>query len=1102
MIRRVVVIAIVFALALLFMYLKNGVLTGERDFFVTMEPIPGEQRTFELVLADLTGTRDSATDAELAEVRRRLEFNIYGEPEPIPHDEDSVRIVGAEGGLRVIRLELGGEIPVGSPDWNEVLENAKRRLTGNPYHRDNPPRPLWYVDLGIDLRGGVEFTCALIDKEGIRVPADDETVTILKKRLDVRGLTEPEVRRFSNGDVGVTIPGGTEADADRTRKVLETAGQLEIREVLEVFGRGPGREGANPKHYHSDAEPGGYVQSLGENRYRLDPTKDAYIDTWNGEVLYPAKPKIRGEPPTVFYRLGPKIIGGDEVEGASIGNDESGGIAVNITFTPPGGVKNLEFTTEVKRKGDEGRGTGRIAVCLDGVVPSAPTVITPSGRRTQISGSFDQEEAKSLRTVFKAGSLEVTPEVQSQRVVGASLGHETVQKGFWSMIVALILVLGLIVAYYRKLGAVAMLSLICCVALIYAVLVVFGATLTLPGIAGLVLTVGMAVDANILIFERLREELARDVDLATGIDKGYGRAFVTILDANLTTFIAALILYILGEGTPVKGFGLTLMIGIATSMFAAIFVGRLLTEWLYRRAEHARVPALIGLVRLPYVRWRYGAFVVSALLIVAGAVGFFSVKNLNQHFNIDFTGGHAVQVTFNEPLEMASVKDAIADLEVPEDSPVDPADIQYQAYYPDFGAAGGASPQWVFKTRDVPGIEIERELRRFEEDLFELQRELRIERARKKSDQARIAALEDRAEAAREPVEEKRAELRQRTEKVKRALTEAFPGLIDEEGSEILGADWEDETLTLEVETVHVPTDEMLGNLRRTFEERGDVVAADLAARNEPPGVRTRLTFNAAPRPLDEYEVVDPSQRRIATMLAADGVPPAQLNGQVDLAFESYKDLVDAAGGLGLQVAKPFPSTEHFSGTVADQMKRQALIALGIALLAILAYVAARFEFSFGIGSVIALIHDVLITVGLLALFGVPIDLTVVAALLAIIGYSLNDTIVVFDRIREHRQLHYTSLAETIDIAIAQTMSRTILTSSTTMAVVLILFFFGGEGVYAFSAALLIGLVLGTYSSIFVAAPVLLALNRNKPRPQPEEVEGEGAGEGALPSPA
>ena len=511
-----------------------------------------------------------------------------------------------------------------------ALIDLRHAVSGSGYERQNDSLPIYSTPIGIDLRGGVEFRLALYDDNGQRVSADDDTVGILRNRLDARGLSEPQVSRLSNGDVQVVIPGGTQADAARTRKVLQTAGQLEFREVLATYGeRGRPRE---PGHKVEEVEPG---------VYRLKATEFMGFS----DVLYPAKPAFRGDLPNTFYRLGPPGLTGQDVSTAYPTTQE-GRQAVGMTFSTSGAARITSSPRAFIAAVDFGdnSGTGRMAISLDQFVESAPQIINPSSTSSVITGNFTADEVEGLTTVLKAGSLQVTPQV-FERVVGPSLGAETVSKAAWSMAAALLLILITMAVYYRTLGAVAVISLVTATALVFGVLVVFGATLTLPGIAGLVLTVGMAVDANILIFERIREELKNDSDLKSSIEAGYGRALATIVDANLTTFLVALILFLIGSG-PIQGFGFNLMIGICVSMFAAVYVGRTITEMIYRNRDSAVVPDYVGEIRLPYVKWRFVAFGISALLVIAGFLEFFVITKPNQNFDIDFTGGNMIQVTF------------------------------------------------------------------------------------------------------------------------------------------------------------------------------------------------------------------------------------------------------------------------------------------------------------------------------------------------------------------------------------------------------------------------------------------------------------------------
>jgi len=420
---------------------------------------------------------------------------------------------------------------------------------------------------------------------------------------------------------------------------------------------------------------------------------------------------------------------------------------------------------------------------------------------------------------------------------------------------------------------------------------------------------------------------------------------------------------------------------------------------------------------------------------------------------------------------------------------IDPNSMQMLPYFSDFGIGQEGSRQWVLKSRDLAGAEIERRRAELEDQLVDLRRQERdleeqeLEEERPKGEitadkiavRKEIAQMQRRIAVETERVEQRQAEFRKQ-------LDAALGELLAEEGSEIRDASWNgarDFSLTLAV--LHAPDAESLQQVQDRLERRESVQEASVerVTADSQTAVHVRVSYVAPPQPLATLGVSGPIVDRLRSLLSDPDSDAGR--GRLAAAVNFADRAVEALAGAGVAVDRPFASSQHFSPLVGDQMKWRALWAMLVAVLGILAYIAARFEFRYGIGAIIALVHDVMITVGLLAVFDIRIDLTVVAALLTIIGYSLNDTIVVFDRIRENIRKLESGLAEIIDLSIAQTMSRTVLTSTTTLVVVLILFLFGGEGVRAFSATLLIGLVLGTYSSVFVAAPTLLALSRGKP---------------------
>ncbi len=1065
MLRRLIVIGLVAATCLLLLFLQNKVFVGDQELSAELRPVTQgdvNPTIFQVVLKDVAGNPvpASADDRDAVATRLKATQNL---PELAVA---SVTFEDADRRVLVTAKE--------AKDFSDL----RTRIIARPYKRANAPRDLMHITRGIDLRGGVEFICRLRNDDGRLVPADDEVLATLRSRLDERGLTEPAVARLSNGDVQVVIPGGTKADAARTRRVLETTGRLEFREVLAQYDRV--QLGAADSPVIPKANGSGYTFASGTYHNRSD--------------IVVARESEPGEKPTLFYRLDKPSLVGKDVKDASETYHE-GGLAISIEFTSIGGSKNEEFTRMVKARGDSGQGTGSLAIVFDGVVKQAAHVVTPSGAHCLIEGKFTHEEIENVRSALKGGSLAVTPEVLSERVVGATLGEETIRKGLLAMAVSFFAIVFFMQFYYgRRLGTVANLCLIATGFIIWSILSVFGATVTLPGLAGLVLTIGMAVDTNILIFERIREELRENKGMKASIEAGYDRAFLTIVDAHLTTLITAFILYWIGSG-PVKGFGLTLIIGILVNLFSGVYIGRMLTDWLCTKVDTVHMASWVPELKLPYVAWRRFGYAFSIITAVLGIAWFSFGHRLNgssfeRHFDIDFTGGNMVQVIFQEEMTGKRLDESIAAAHAknsPELALIDPGELRKQPYFADFGGATDASRQWVFRSRDEQGGAIEAQRAVIEKQRAAVQRQVDDLRAGigqpgEKPDEAGARKLDtEKLKPLQAQVADLGSQIANRTEAFKQQLSAAFLGSIGSEGSEVLAVDWKDRALTMRLATLDpvgaTTASEITARLKKRTEIE-DVMVSPVGADK---AFSATVTFKAAPAARPEFDRSDAVAARIHDLLKSDGVGDGERNARATVAVEVYNDLINIAAAQKVTVARPFPSSEHFSGQVADQMKWGALIALLLSLLAIMAYVASRFEFRFGVGAVLSLFHDAVITVGIISFIGVRIDLTVIAALLTMIGYSINDTIVTFDRIREIMRKNGLdgatplSMPDIIDTGIAQTMPRTALTTGTVFLTVLVLVLFGGEALHAFSVTLLIGIIAGTYSSIFVAAPLLLS---------------------------
>ncbi|WP_045112902.1 protein translocase subunit SecDF [Microscilla marina] len=541
----------------------------------------------------------------------------------------------------------------------------------------------------------------------------------------------------------------------------------------------------------------------------------------------------------------------------------------------------------------------RVAIVLDGNVYSAPTVQNeiPSGN-SSISGSFSIEEAKDLANILKAGKLPAPVRIVEEAIVGPSLGQKSINQGLQSMLVGLGLVVVFMILYYKLGGAIANVALLANIFFIVGILAQFGAVLTLPGIAGIVLTIGMSVDANVLIYERIREELRREqaVKLPMAIKLGYEKAYSSIIDANVTTFLIGAILYSFGSGG-VKGFAVTLMIGIACSLFSAIFITRLIIEAISRGGKRnigfsSFIPTM-GKANIQFIKLRKKAYMGSAAFITCGIIAM--VINGGLNLGVDFKGGRSYVVKFEKS----------------------------------------------------------------------------------------VAATDAR-----------------------QALTDSFKG-----GLEV-----------------------------KTF------------------GASNQIKVTTS------YLIDDESQE------ADKKVKAMVLNG-----LKKFND----------GKAPSVESSSKVGSTIADDIRNTAQTAVLFSLVVIFIYIVVRFRrWQYGAGAIAALFHDVLFVLSAFSIahllgFTLEIDQVFIAAILTVIGYSINDTVVVFDRIREEDEDNTKghrgqAFSEVLNNAINNTLSRTVMTSTTTLVVVLTLFLAGGEVLRGFSFALLIGVLVGTYSSVFIASPVVL----------------------------
>lgn len=610
--------------------------------------------------------------------------------------------------------------------------------------------------------------------------------------------------------------------------------------------------------------------------------------------LYPLKRGRGGEAP----------LTGEVITEARQDYDESTRPAVSMQMNAEGARKWRRLTAD-----NVGR---RIAVVLDGYVYTAPNVINeiPNGS-SEITGNFTIEEAQDLSNILKAGALPAPTRIVEEAIIGPTLGQEAIRQGVISIVAGLVIVVVFMIAYYAKGGLIANLALVFNVFFILGILAQLNAALTLPGVAGIVLTIGMSIDANVLIFERIREELRNGVKIKAAIDAGYSKAYSSIIDSNATTFLTGVILYTFGQG-PVKGFAVTLMIGIACSFFSAVFLSRVFVEWMSRRGDESKISFatpfsnnLLTNLNIDFLSKRKIAYIISASFIAIGIVLIFIQGGLN--LGVDFTGGRSYVLSFNDPVVASDLRTELTD---------------------DFESSG---------------VEV-------------------------------------------------------KTFGANNVLKVTTSYMVDDESTE-----------------------------------------------------------------------------------ADEQVRQALINGVEDFTSLSFSANESGVDGSHFTIL----SSSKVGATIADDIRNASWRAIIFSLIVIFLYILIRFrKWQYSLGAVIALAHDTLAVLGAFAIMRMlgisyEVDQVFIAAMLTIIGYSINDTVIVFDRIRENLSSKPSSdMVHVFNTAINNVMTRTLITSFTTLVVVIILFLFGGEVLRGFSFALLMGILIGTYSSIYIASPIVIDLGR------------------------
>lgn len=747
----------------------------------------------------------------------------------------------------------------GITDNYDVISHVKKRASSS-------------IRLGIDLNGGAEFFLELEPDEETAArlksaKADEKefkkeferfrdiSIEILRNRLEEEKIYESEIAPAGEKFISLKVPIVSKDEKVKLLNLIKRSAKLQFKLVHPNNKNLVQQYLGNPEKFNV---PLGY-QMMECQRQEKDGKAEKDI----------------------FFVYKKSEMTGKNIKDAYVTTDDFGQRKIILTFNDKGSKQFGDVTSKnIDRL---------LAIILDGKLYSAPKINSAIWGNAEISGDFSREEANGVANALKSGSLPVKINVAAVFDTDPTLGREAVQNGIYAGLIATLLIMLFMSIYYLKLGLVADIALVVNIVLMLGFFAAFQATLTLPGIAGIILTIGMAVDANVLIYERIREELARDKGIYHAIELGYERAFTTIFDSNITTLFIAVILMCFGSGA-IKGFGVALTIGIITSMFTALFLTRLVLDIASKIKPITSLPMLQFFKKPNFdvLKIRYITISASTAVIIASFV-FMAVKG-KDILGIDFTGG--IQVTYN-----------------------------YEKYIP----------------------------------------------------QADIAKV----------LEENK-----------------FPGA----------------KVTYKKSTVSV----------------GDRQKLEILIRNS--GLAEDQSGTGSPKD------------RISEILTKK-FPQAKLSGGQEITI----------GGL-----------------IGREFSKAAIFSLVLSLIGIIIYVSFRFEFSYAVAGIVALVHDAIIATGVFLFCGGEVSLNVIAALLTVIGYSINDTIVVFDRIREDAKLEKNmSYKQIINLSINQTLGRTVLTSFTTLIAVLVLFFMGGTAVKDFVFVMLVGLIVGTYSSIFIASPIV-----------------------------
>ncbi len=1043
---------------------------------------------------------------------------------------------------KVIKIEKVKEIDGKAVEHSVIKDSFFRFLYGSPTIRETilkeeidengskiVHKNIEYVargqiKLGLDLRGGSELLYSIKVEEGEYHPGlTNEIIAVLEKRIDPQGVLEYRLQQQGIRRILIQVPGATKDEIENLKDRITRLGKLEFRLAA------PPESSEYQDAKEGKPTPGFYKHWIKKKRGEFGETDDWFLVRnkieMTGEHLSRLYPDRKDIQPVVGFEF-------DQIGRAKFGH-----------------------LTE--------RNIGKpLAIILDGILYSAPTIRDRISSKGTIEGNFTPEEVNDLIAVMRAGSLPADLELEMETTVGPSLGKDSIRKGLYAGLIGGGIVILFIGIYYLGAGVVTNIAFITNIVMVVGALSILDATLTLPGIAGLVLMIGMAVDANVLIYERIREEKGKGKAIKLAVKNGYERAFTTIVDSNVTTLITAIILYAVGTG-PVKGFAIVLIVGLLINMFTAVFVTRVIFE-IFLGIGFMRKFSMLQFFKKPqasFVLYRRIPMIASLVLILIG-ISIFLVRG-KDNYDIDFTGGTLIHLKMDNPIPVGVVRDKL--------TIVGYEDAEVQSIWASKDISKTVHDSTEFGIR-IKSLNNDKTIQKITNDLKDVIDEGLFDRID-------FSKPSDFRLMLNKPVDEFKIHNFLREAGYGRdSITSIYPvGTVSKKYSINVPA-FTDERSRLD--TVKEVTSILADHLKMSTVEphfgniREEIPTITDAARGTQYRVKSILDVDFR-KPVDPkvlqielnkegYTDIEVSHREstrgkilhkklqisgtrdVLELIKQIGKPintpsilivdnssiQVGLNEDIDemslsKIFSSSKKFRKSIGEIaGIDVASmdysismkdlnaakiqekiredivktfegnlytnksniaptdPFKRVVSIGSTVASEMKSRAALALLFACFAIIIYIWFRFgEFKFGAAAVITLIHDVLITIGAVAIadhfgnvFGdIKINLPMIAAFLTLIGYSLNDTIVLFDRIRENlagKQKHITR--ELIDTSINQNLNRTIITSLTTFCVVATLYFVGGPAIHGFAFVMMVGVVVGTYSSIFIASPMLL----------------------------